>query len=133
MLTSAATILNTGDAALAMLKHVLTDAKSEVAPPASLIDSADGVKWIQTNLTGDERDKVLASYDNLIVKKAGENAPKVGPLDYLIREREYIAGVLMTAALLSLRAPFWFNALKSVSNLRPIVASKEQAEQTPPK
>lgn len=41
----------------------------------------------------------------------------------------YIAGVLITAALLSLGAPFWFNALKSMTNLRPILASKEQTKQ----
>jgi hypothetical protein len=31
-------------------------------------------------------------------------------------------------ALLSLGAPFWFNALKRLTNLRPIVASKQKAE-----
>ena len=41
---------------------------------------------------------------------------------------KYLLGVLMTAALLSLGAPFWFNALKSMTNLRPIVASKETSE-----
>jgi hypothetical protein len=41
----------------------------------------------------------------------------------------YLAGVLATAALLSLGAPFWFNALKAMTNLRPVVASKEDAEQ----
>ena len=33
-------------------------------------------------------------------------------------------GVLISGALLSLGAPFWFNALKTVSNLRPTVAGK---------
>jgi len=41
---------------------------------------------------------------------------------------KYLAGVLITAALLSLGSPFWFNAVKSLTNLRPIVASKEKAE-----
>jgi hypothetical protein len=36
-----------------------------------------------------------------------------------------IPGVLATAALLSMGAPFWFNALKSLTNLRPIVANKQ--------
>ena len=33
-----------------------------------------------------------------------------------------------SAALLSLGAPFWFNMLKTFSNLRPIVANKEQKD-----
>jgi hypothetical protein len=34
-------------------------------------------------------------------------------------------GALISAVLLSLGAPFWFNALKSLSNLRPILANKQ--------
>lgn len=37
-------------------------------------------------------------------------------------------GMLASAALLSLGAPFWFNLLKTMSNLRPIVANKEKQE-----
>jgi hypothetical protein len=36
--------------------------------------------------------------------------------------------VLITAALLSLGAPFWFNALKSMTNLRSVLASKQKSE-----
>ena len=34
----------------------------------------------------------------------------------------YIAGIIMSALLLSLGAPFWFNALRTLSSLRPILA-----------
>lgn len=37
-------------------------------------------------------------------------------------------GILASGALLSLGAPFWFNALKNLSSLRPILARKEEAE-----
>lgn len=37
-------------------------------------------------------------------------------------------GILVTAIFLSLGAPFWFNLLKNLSNLRPILASKQKAE-----
>jgi hypothetical protein len=40
----------------------------------------------------------------------------------------HFAGVLLSAALLSLGAPFWFNALKQLSSLRSIVANKEENE-----
>jgi hypothetical protein len=40
----------------------------------------------------------------------------------------YLLGVALTAILLSFGAPFWFNALKSLANLRPILASKQDTE-----
>ncbi len=41
-------------------------------------------------------------------------------------------GVLASAALLSLGAPFWFNLLKTLTNLRPLVATKEKEERGHP-
>ncbi len=41
----------------------------------------------------------------------------------------HLLGMLITAALLSLGAPFWYNALKTASALKPIVASKAAQEQ----
>jgi formiminotetrahydrofolate cyclodeaminase len=38
-------------------------------------------------------------------------------------------GILVSIALLSLGAPFWFNLLRSLSNLRPVLATKETEEQ----
>ena len=40
----------------------------------------------------------------------------------------HLFGVLVGALLLSLGAPFWFNALKTLVALRPLVATKEQRE-----
>jgi hypothetical protein len=40
----------------------------------------------------------------------------------------HFAGVLLSGALLTLGAPFWFNALKSLTGLRSVVAKKEQNE-----
>ena len=37
-------------------------------------------------------------------------------------------GVLVSGALLSLGAPFWFNSLKTLANLRPTLAAKVNAE-----
>jgi hypothetical protein len=37
-------------------------------------------------------------------------------------------GILASAALLSLGAPFWFNTLKTAANLRPVVATKEEEQ-----
>jgi hypothetical protein len=40
----------------------------------------------------------------------------------------HLLGVLLMASLMSLGAPFWFNALRTLSTLRPILAGKEQQE-----
>jgi hypothetical protein len=37
-------------------------------------------------------------------------------------------GILISAGLLSLGAPFWFNALKSLATLRPLVAARQERE-----
>jgi hypothetical protein len=37
-------------------------------------------------------------------------------------------GILFSAGLLSLGAPFWYNALKTLSALKPTVANKEDQE-----
>jgi hypothetical protein len=39
--------------------------------------------------------------------------------------RRHLFGVLFTAALLSLGAPFWFNTLRSLSSLRPLLAKAD--------
>jgi hypothetical protein len=41
-------------------------------------------------------------------------------------------GILFSAGLLSLGAPFWFNALKTLSALKPAVANKEDKERKAP-
>jgi hypothetical protein len=40
------------------------------------------------------------------------------------KEKMHFWGTLMTAAFLSLGAPFWYNALKQLSSLRPAIAQK---------
>jgi hypothetical protein len=46
---------------------------------------------------------------------------------YRLNERHFW-GVLLMAALLSLGAPFWFNMLKNLGSLRPLLAGKEEEE-----
>ena len=42
----------------------------------------------------------------------------------------HLFGIVMTGILLSLGAPFWFNALKALCNLRPTLANKITKEET---
>jgi hypothetical protein len=41
---------------------------------------------------------------------------------------QHFWGTLASAALLSLGAPFWFNMLKDLSSLRPVLAKKQEQE-----
>ncbi|HSY25378.1 MAG TPA: hypothetical protein VK841_24805 [Polyangiaceae bacterium] len=44
----------------------------------------------------------------------------------------HLLGVLVSAVLLSLGAPFWFNMLRTASTLRPLLAAKADDETSPP-
>ncbi len=50
------------------------------------------------------------------------------PLFHLWRNLHFW-GILSSAALLSLGAPFWFNTLKALTSLRPLLAGKQEKEQ----
>lgn len=39
---------------------------------------------------------------------------------------EHIGGILLSVCLLSLGAPFWFNTLRNLSNLKPLLALKDE-------
>ncbi len=43
-------------------------------------------------------------------------------------KRQHLAGQIITVIFLSLGAPFWFNALRQLANLRPIIAGKVEKE-----
>jgi hypothetical protein len=45
----------------------------------------------------------------------------------------HLLGLLASAALLSLGAPFWFNALKTLTSLRPILADQVDRNPNVPK
>ncbi|HVY28693.1 MAG TPA: hypothetical protein VHB79_19185 [Polyangiaceae bacterium] len=48
------------------------------------------------------------------------------PYELRLPSQRELPGVLVAAALLSLGAPFWFNLLKTMTNLRPLVATREE-------
>lgn len=50
------------------------------------------------------------------------------PAFFMWDDKTNLAGILLTAALLSLGAPFWFNLLKQLTNLRPLVATKQDEQ-----
>jgi|SRR5271157_437429 len=132
----------------AALQKALQDANVTGTPqPQNILTTAQGAQWIQANVPAEKRAAVQSGFDanakaasQQVLQNAPQNAAKVtaaatqAHFDILKcrwpakpKSKDFL-GVLITAALLSLGAPFWFNALKSLANLRPILASKEQAE-----
>lgn len=66
---------------------------------------------------------------NHTLAQAGfELLPVPYPGLFIFDGQRNLLGVFLGAALLSLGAPFWYNALKNLSNLRTVVASKEDSE-----
>lgn len=79
-----------------------------------------------------EADKLLdqsADIKSILAKTGYQLIPDPYPQPwYKFAPREFW-GTLAAAGLLSLGAPFWFNALKTLSSLRPILATKEESEE----
>jgi hypothetical protein len=114
-----------GNVAAAKLPAVLQfDNAAQTATRSFLADNRDAAaKLIQSNL-GTEILRQFhwpARFFQWTHWPADFGKAAAWRLNYLLR-------VLVTAALLSLGAPFWFNSLKSLANLRPIMASKADQE-----
>jgi hypothetical protein len=133
------------------LKKLAAELKIAAPPPA--VDTQGGAEqWIEQNVIDpQQRDVALKRYVELrdesfkvLMQQSAESAKRIrdtlAPAEIQLLLHPYpphwywysfeeFLGVLATTALLSLGAPFWFNALKTMTSLRPIVASKQKAEE----
>jgi hypothetical protein len=75
----------------------------------------------------------LADSATAIRAQLGEAGFPLASADLSLKDytnnRGRLIGVLISAILLSLGAPFWFNALRQLANLRPILAGKVDKDQ----
>jgi len=100
----------------------------------------DAVKWLRVGLKVEESRKeiLVAAYEKLVLTELKGHAERIkqdlAKAGFQIRVvtsweelkklfEKNILGILITAGLLSLGAPFWFNILRSLSNLRPLLAN----------
>jgi len=132
------------------LKQALAAAKVSPIPqtPTAIATPDEVHAWIQKNVPADQQADVQAKFDGGSVaasqefmQKSFNDASQVSAIASkagfdVLKYRwppkpslAYIFGVLATAGLLSLGAPFWFNALKGMTNLRSVVAAKQDSEQ----
>lgn len=133
----------------AALNQAVADAK--VPPPspvaAGIASSAAAVQWIQANIPQSQQASVQQAFEaqwQAQMKSRAQDAaqlrtiltsaglPQFGPSGWLksgfaTKESwQRFIGVLATALLLSLGAPFWYNVLKDLVAFRPALARKEQ-------
>ena len=117
--------------------------------PASFESLDAAVNWLKPQLAGDDnaKNKLIQEYRVLVSAELMKRAnairgllassgfqliPNPYPGFFHYGGKRNVLGIIASWALLSLGAPFWFNALKSLSNLRPVLAgagqpSKDQA------
>jgi hypothetical protein len=108
-----------------------------VVPRFNNLDEA--VSWLRTGLKVEESRKeiLIAAYENLVLTELKGHAERIKqdldksgfqliPKPWPGLHYEWpinVLGILVTAGFLSLGAPFWFNILRSLSNLRPLLAN----------
>jgi hypothetical protein len=137
--------------AMQQLIDTHTNELASVAQPSGFTDLAGGKQWLKIQLQTaniPEPDKWLQEYEALVPQAALRTAaddfhsilndklkfqlipdPYPQPFyNYWTPSWLHFWGILASAALLSLGAPFWFNMLKTLSNLRPVLANKTAKE-----
>ena len=131
----------TVNSAMKTLRSQYKDAAALPAPP-DFNSLTDAIDWLNKNADASHKDTLVAEYQKLVLKTLSAQAnnikqqitnsglaliPSPYPGLFCFGGWKNFAGILVTAAFLSLGAPFWFNALKTLSNLRPMVANKQDA------
>ena len=130
----------------------LAEAKILQDVPANLCTRADGENWLKLKLAGSTNlAACLAAYDRRFEERTGilicevrENTKEIHkklqemtlaivPHPFPVcsvywTDLRHLLGTLMTALLLSLGAPFWYNTLRQLSSLRPAVAEKMESK-----
>lgn len=127
--------------AMKTLKDTEKEATAGLGDPPEFANLDAALGWLQQNLNVNEdlKKKLAEKYRNLVLaelsaraatirqdlEKSGFKLEIVPPWAALKKSLEWrrLLGLLITAGLLSLGAPFWFNVLRNLSNLRPLLAN----------
>jgi hypothetical protein len=144
----------TSSAYVQAMKRLIGTHESElgaIGEPPGFVGLADAKEWLSTQLEAAQvrdAEKWQQEYDLLVPQaallKAADNLrsilkdklpfqliPDPYPTpwyNYWTPNWLHFLGILASAALLGLGAPFWFNILKTLTNLRPVLATKEQQQ-----
>ncbi|MBI3472622.1 MAG: hypothetical protein HY013_14805 [Candidatus Solibacter usitatus] len=129
--------------AVAQLKTKEPDATRGIGEPPTFQTRDAAAAWFSGAAKGDAKlvaefqqilndslktpTSTLQAQANDIKRLLGDSGIQLLPSPYPgihFNGKREVAGILVTAAFLSLGAPFWFNALKGLSNLRPTLAGR---------
>jgi tetratricopeptide (TPR) repeat protein len=141
---------------LRRLKEKIPETQALGNPPR-FVSREDGELWLRAQLgVGDRTNFIIGEYRDLVQIRLTSAIDQLKDQAYSLRAEigktkfqlipdpypgwkgflsslwpinRQFWGILASVGLLSLGAPFWFNALKTLATLRPIVAAKEQREQ----
>jgi hypothetical protein len=123
----------------AVTKAVADSKATPDTTPSGIESESAAHTWIAAHVADSaQQSAALAAFDKAVMDQRVEDAAAVRTIltkaSFDVRQFGWkpdqpsgpqIPGVLLTAALLSLGAPFWFNMLKQLTNLRPILANSQ--------
>ena len=123
--------------------------------PPDLVTREAGQSWLRNNFNGPTLTKMLSAYEkrfqeatiaqledlevSLKTVKSDLDQARLEIIPQPIptwdsyqgdKRTLHLVGILITGLFLSLGAPFWFNALRQLANLRPVLAGKVEKETT---
>ena len=148
VLEKAEVVLNVEPIATKALTAIKDKLPEETAKhiPEEITSLEDGEEWLKQRIKDPDKQKELMGiyrieYDKLTRKRLGIVVKQAKGLKADLEEARltigpgiwpwqdwrgwpHLFGLLMTIAFLSLGAPFWFNALRGLSNLRPLLAGR---------
>jgi len=115
-----------------------SSAKADTAPSGIASENAARA-WLTAHVSDTaQQSAALSAFEKVLMNERVQDAAAVRTIltkaSFDVRQFGWkpdqpygpqIPGALVTAALLSLGAPFWFNMLKQLTNLRPILANKQ--------
>jgi hypothetical protein len=103
--------------------HIISVLRNDAAIRSGLVTAAESIR------NSDAVDKDAKDKLKTVAQSVANELPADQTLWSLIHaDRPNLAGLLVSVLLLSLGAPFWFNALKNLVDLRSVIAKKEQNE-----
>ena len=148
VLEKAEVVLNVEPIATKALTAIKGKLPEETAKhiPEEITSLEDGEEWLKQRIKDPDKQKELMGiyrieYDKLTRERLGIVVKQAKGLKADLEEARltigpgiwpwqdwrgwpHLFGLLMTIAFLSLGAPFWFNALRGLSNLRPLLAGR---------
>jgi hypothetical protein len=123
-----------------MVAKAIGDSRATADTPPSGIDSETAARaWLAAHVTDSaQQSAALSAFDQAFMAERVHDAAALRTIlsgsSFDVRQFRWkpdqpwwpqVPGVLFTAAMLSLGAPFWFNMLKQLTGLRPILANKQ--------